>query len=412
MARGNIVTRKVADGSKRYDACIRIEGRKKYKTFKLKNQAEAWLDRNSTDLREHTYREITPSSFRQYTDKWRKKYLIVEELKPSTLGGYACMLDRHLVPAFGHRPMAAITTGDITELRSELIKGHGDVKAQSSQSVKKIMNLLNRICGDAIEDGFLRVSPMPTRRRKSETTKASRRGRALQPSEAQRLLEQCETNAEEDREANPILKLTVLIGLLAGLRRGEIFALDWESIDWERDLIRVSRNLFWRYGKHYALAEDEPSFVIHEPKSATSSRDVDLSPTLKKELRIFYLQCKSKHRSGLIFRSRENTPLDPHNVYERWFKPAVERARLKAAEEKDESAVKALDGLHIHDLRHTFGSWKVAQGEDILYVSKQMGHARPSITADVYSHLLEKQRPQAAQKTDDFLFGTKATTAG
>jgi len=59
-------------------------------------------------------------------------------------------------------------------------------------------------------------------------------------------------------------------------------------------------------------------------------------------------------------------------------------------------------------LRHTFGSWKIAQGEDVLYVSAQMGHARPSITYDIYSHLLEKRRPQAAAKTDDFLFGKAA----
>ena len=58
----------------------------------------------------------------------------------------------------------------------------------------------------------------------------------------------------------------------------------------------------------------------------------------------------------------------------------------------------------LHDLRHTFGSWKVAQGEDIIYVANQMGHARLSIMADIYSHLLEKRRPHAAAKTDDFLF--------
>src|SRR5262249_38308319 len=163
---------------------------------------------------------------------------------------------------------------------------------------------------------------------------------------------------------------------------GEIFALDWPSIDWDNNLIRVRRNLFWRYGKHHDLPEDEPSFVILEPKSESSARDVDLSPTLKKELRIYFLQCKS--RTGLILQSRESTPLDPNNIYSRWFAPAVERAREKAEKEKDDAAMKALEGLHLHDLRHTYGSWKVAQGEDILYVAKQMGHARPSITADVY----------------------------
>ena len=209
--------------------------------------------------------------------------------------------------------------------------------------------------------------------------KETRRGKALQYAQAQRLLEQCEADPDEGREANPDLRLVILIGLLAGLRRGEIFALDWASIDFDKDLIHVSRNLFWRYGKHHQKAEDERTkFTIYSPKSETSARDVDLSPALKKEMRTRFLKAKDKH--GLIFQSREKTPLDPKNVYARWFVPAVERARKKAEDEKDNAAVQALAGLHMHDLRHTFGSWKVAQGEDIIYVAAQMGHARPSIT--------------------------------
>ena len=43
-------------------------------------------------------------------------------------------------------------------------------------------------------------------------------------------------------------------------------------------------------------------------------------------------------------------------------------------------------------------------GEDIIYASKQMGHANPSITANVYAHLIRAKRPEAAAKTDALLF--------
>ena len=170
----------------------------------------------------------------------------------------------------------------------------------------------------------------------------------------------------------------------------------------------MQRNLHWAYGRFYEKADDQRvKAVIDTPKSATSVRDVDLNPELKKALRTRFL--KSKDKRGLIFKSREGTPLDPANVVSRWFHPAVERAIAKAEEAKDDAAVKALDGLHFHDLRHTFGSWLVAWGEDILYVSAQMGHARPSITADVYSHLLKARRPEAARKMANLLFGKAAT---
>ena len=54
------------------------------------------------------------------------------------------------------------------------------------------------------------------------------------------------------------------------------------------------------------------------------------------------------------------------------------------------------------------GSAKIAQGEDVLNVSAQLGHAKPSITYDVYLHDLRKRRPAAAAQTDEMLFGKRA----
>ena len=82
---------------------------------------------------------------------------------------------------------------------------------------------------------------------------------------------------------------------------------------------------------------------------------------------------------------------------DRLFKPAV-----KAAD---------IGKVKIHDLRHTFGSWKIEQGENVLYVSKQMGHKDASITLKVYSHLIKESRPEAAAKTDALLFQPPAAQA-
>jgi integrase len=71
-----------------------------------------------------------------------------------------------------------------------------------------------------------------------------------------------------------------------------------------------------------------------------------MSPLLKTELRKQYMQAADK--VGLIFQTREGTPLNPSNVYNRLFCPAV-----KAAE---------IGEVVLHDLRHTFGSWKIAHG--------------------------------------------------
>ena len=61
--------------------------------------------------------------------------------------------------------------------------------------------------------------------------------------------------------------------------------------------------------------------------------------------------------------------------------------------------------LTLHDLRQTYGSHLVRQGGDVVTVSRQMGHARPSITLDVYSHefaAVQHQASVAAKLTDAF----------
>jgi len=74
-----------------------------------------------------------------------------------------------------------------------------------------------------------------------------------------------------------------------------------------------------------------------------------------------------------IFRSRSGRPLDPDNWYKRRFVPTVQRAGLRK--------------LGLHALRHTYASLLINQGENIKYVSHQLGHASIQITADLYGHL-------------------------
>jgi integrase len=71
------------------------------------------------------------------------------------------------------------------------------------------------------------------------------------------------------------------------------------------------------------------------------------------------------------------TPLNYRNVAQRGLTAAADRAGLNREGEPN---------LTLHDLRHTYGSHLVRGGADVVTVSRQMGHARPSITLDVYSH--------------------------
>src|SRR5262249_55915804 len=110
------------------------------------------------------------------------------------------------------------------------------------------------------------------------------------------------------------------------------------------------------------------------------------------------VRAKDKSPKAFVFPSAAGTPMNPSNFYNREFQPAV-----KAAE---------IGKLKPHDMRHTFGSWKIEmKGEGIIgYVSKQMGHKDVTTTLKHYAHLIKESRPEVAAATDALLFGTTNAT--
>ncbi len=179
----------------------------------------------------------------------------------------------------------------------------------------------------------------------------------------------------------------VLTALLTGVRESELFGLFWEDFDWDHDVVRVRRQLFWRFGRYQERKEGSPGYIFVKPKSHYAIREIDLSPILKKELLKRYLR-DSKH--GLVFRTKKHTPFIPNNVYKRKFKPALQKAGIEG-------------NVRFHDLRHTFGALKIEQGENPYYIQRQMGHSSIQVTFDIYGHLLESRNPALADLLNDFV---------
>ncbi len=71
-----------------------------------------------------------------------------------------------------------------------------------------------------------------------------------------------------------------------------------------------------------------------------------------------------------------------NNVKVRYFKQTLRRAGLR--------------DIRFHDLRHTYASLLLAQGEPITYVASQLGHANPGITLKIYSHWIPNESQREA----------------
>lgn len=293
MARGTILTTVTKDGTKRYKTIIRINGKQQWRTWNRKREAENYLDDLSPEVRDQTYREIKKATFGEYLKIWKQVNLNDKMLKPSTIPSYASVIEHHLLPAFKGFPMQAITPDEINLFRTKLLKN-----GLSGKTVNNILNLLGKILTNAKKDHYLKFSPMPDVD-KAQTNK-EQKGRALKPDEIQSILHSLEG----------VDRVAIAAAIATGMRRGEQFGLDWENVDFENNIIRIRRALYWKLGKYHEHREGEPKYTFVTPKSKKSIRDIDMSPELRKELIELYLKSGKK---GLVFPSGADTPMNPDN---------------------------------------------------------------------------------------------------
>lgn len=162
--------------------------------------------------------------------------------------------------------------------------------------MSNILNLMGKILANGKKDHYLKFNPMLDVDMPS--VNKEQKGRALKPDEIQTILKSAEGTDH----------IAIAAATATGMRRGEQFGLDWENVDFENNVIRIRRALYWKLGKYHEHKEDEFKYVFVEPKSKKSIRDIDMSPELRKELLKLYMMSGKK---GLVFPSKAGTPMNP-----------------------------------------------------------------------------------------------------
>jgi Site-specific recombinase XerD len=206
--------------------------------------------------------------------------------------------------------------------------------------------------------------------------KGEKAARALEPEEVARLLEAAEASRSRD------MALLLRLMLETGLRRGEALALQWGDVDLERGEVRV-----WR-----AWAKVGSKGAFTPLKTPTAKRVVPLPFGLlrrlkarKEELleRLNPEEVDGLHLVGGV------KPVDP-DAFNHYLRRLAEKA--------------GLGRVRVHDLRHTWATLALSRGIPLEVVSERLGHASPTITLNVYRHLLEEERRGYVLDLEDLLF--------
>lgn len=92
----------------------------------------------------------------------------------------------------------------------------------------------------------------------------------------------------------------------------------------------------------------------------------------------------------LVFPNDAGKPIGKYNLIRRYFEPALRNGGLKR--------------IRFYDLRHTYGSLLITQGEHPKYIQAQMGHSSINVTMDIYGHLMNTVNQESAKRLDSTIF--------
>ncbi len=183
-------------------------------------------------------------------------------------------------------------------------------------------------------------------------------------------------------------KLPACIMLLAGLRRGELTALTWFDIDFKNKIINVN--------KSYDFKQCE----LKETKTKAGMRKIPMNDFLCKLL----LEAK-KHSKGSYVVQKAYGGRMTETAWKRLFESYMEA--LRVADGVDENnlcfADECFEEFTAHQLRHTYCSMLQWSGVDIKTAQELMGHSEYGVTANIYTHVDDATKTNAAILQDKFI---------
>lgn len=301
--------------------------------------------------------------FKDYADIWLEGY--VKQLRrPTTYTRYKGVLEKYIKPTIGDKPIDKITRGDI---RNMLLKCFN--RGLSRSSICIIRDATSGVMGYALDEELILANPVTgiTSRLGLERKKRL----SVEPftfEEAEHFLETC-------RKFEPGYYAFFLTAFRTGMRLGELLGLRWGDIDWRGKFIRVERSF-----KNNLMSETKTGKV----------RRVDMSDQLIEVLRSLYTKRKEEGLGtgqGLVetIFHRNGEPMAQNSIRN------VFKRLLRKAEMRD---------MRLHDIRHTFASLLLSNGQSPVYVREQMGHSSIQITVDVYGHLIPSSNREAVNQLD------------
>jgi integrase len=319
-----------------YDAA----GKRRARSFTRKLDADRFLASTQTDQLRGTW--VDPAAGKVTVSEYAARWLAVRDLRPTTRERYESYLT--FINRLSDVPLGELTTSTVREWQAGLVP-HLAVSTANT-----VRGVFVAVLSDAVIDGKITRNPFGGVRRLKPPPAAH-----VVPPPASTVLGIAE-------RINPRYRAAVIVGIGAGLRRGEAFALCVQCVDFLRRTIHV-------HAEHGGVIQVDGVYRLGPPKTAASVRTVPVHQAV--------IDALAAHMAtfppvdGLIFTTARGGIVGRGTFLKAW------RAEK----------VGAPAGSRFHDLRHFYASALIQAGESVKVVQARLGHATAAETLDTYGHM-------------------------
>lgn len=335
-------------------------GREKAKTFDTKAEAKAFLVK--VDAAKQVGNYVDPQAGKVVVKDYAIEWLAGRDVRPSTAARDGSLVRSHIIPYFGSVPIGAIRAADVAAWKVKLLED------SSPATVGKVLTIFKAMFTTAVEHGLLPGNPIA----KVKLPKVER--------EEMKFLTPQEIDALADA-IDPRYRALVYVGAYGGLRIGELAGLQVEDLDLLRGTVDVRRQVVEVGGK----------LSVGPLKTKAARRKVQLPKKPVVEELAAHL-AKFGGSQTFVFPAPDGGLLSRTMFRQRFW--------VGTEEKPGATKLTGLEGVRVHDLRHTAVSLWIAAGYDPKEIAQQAGHTSVRVAFDIYGHLMPNSLDTKVEKLE------------